>query len=92
MSDIKNWKEERLILVHSFRGFSPQLLGLMCIGRTSWWQEPVAGEVLYLMMDRKQSGGGVKWPGTRYSDLLPPARCPLLKFSPLPKIMPPLGD
>jgi hypothetical protein len=90
MSDIKNWKEERLILVHSFRGFSPQLLGLMCIGRTSWWQEPVA-ETAYLMVEGNKEKG--KGPGTRYnlqrnipSDLLPPSWPYLLRFSKPPKI------
>jgi hypothetical protein len=39
MPDINNFKEERFILFHCFRGFSPWFLGPMLFGRPSWWQE-----------------------------------------------------
>jgi hypothetical protein len=42
-----NLKEERFVLAHSFRGFSPQSVGLLVFGlwqpRTAW-QEQVAEE------------------------------------------------
>jgi hypothetical protein len=68
----------------------------MQLGRSSWQQEHVK-EILHLMVDKKQrEGKGLRTNHNLQkhvpSDLLPPGRPHLLKFSPPPKIMPPIGD
>jgi hypothetical protein len=51
--DRNDLREERFILVHRFKGFSPWLLGPVSLGRTSWGLECMVEEVLHLMVDRK---------------------------------------
>lgn len=50
--DFNHVKEESFSLALSLKGFSPRLLGPMHMGRTSLWQEHLAG-FLHLMTDRK---------------------------------------
>jgi hypothetical protein len=52
----KNLKrKKRFIWAHSFRGFHPcWSLSPVCLGKTSWQQESVAEEFLYLTLNRKQ--------------------------------------
>jgi hypothetical protein len=51
MPDINNLRKERFILVHGFREFSPWLLDPMCLGRTSWWWNHVAENLLQQVVD-----------------------------------------
>jgi hypothetical protein len=83
-----NLKEERLILAHGFRGFSPWLLGSINLGRTLRPWKCVEEEDGHLMVDRKQRAR--KGLGFRY-DLFS-IRLHLLKFSESPQIAPPAGD
>jgi hypothetical protein len=78
-----NSKEERFILPHSFRGFSPS-------------QQGRHSKATPVMADQKQRR--LERARNRYlkectpCDLLPPARTHLLKSPEPPKIAPPTGD
>jgi hypothetical protein len=64
-------REEGFILAHGFREFSPWLLGLRRLGRTSWWREYVT-EQSCSPHDRQEIERDKKGPGlTRYLQGLP---------------------
>jgi hypothetical protein len=84
-------REKGFILAPRVSGFSPWLLEQNILA-----EKPVV-EALHFSADKKQKEDK-EWPGRRFSqgpvlsDLLPPAKSHLLKFSETPKIAPPVGD